>query len=165
MTRLRFTLAQLTAVVLYMGFGFAALRNATEFSASAAYTLAILSIAAALVGASACGGWARSPWVGFAVFGWTYLLTVHRDWKISDHPRFTVVPKPPLLIEWGAMSLQPHLKPQPAGMSPEATYAFFRTYEQVSQSPGIILFGLIGAALGRLLAAKAERSRHSTSAA
>jgi phosphotransferase system glucose/maltose/N-acetylglucosamine-specific IIC component len=33
-------------------------------------------------------------------------------------------------------------------------------YEQVSQALGIILFGLAGAVLGRLLAAKDERRNH-----
>jgi hypothetical protein len=65
MTRLRFTLAQLLAILLYLGFGFAALRNADEFWASAAYTLAIILIAAALVGALARKGGARTTWIGF----------------------------------------------------------------------------------------------------
>ncbi len=55
MTLLRFTLAQLMAVVLYLAVGFAA-RNADEFWASAAYTLAISLIAAALVGALTFSG-------------------------------------------------------------------------------------------------------------
>jgi hypothetical protein len=53
MTRLHFTLAQLMAIVLYLGFGFAALRNADDFWASATFTVAIISISTALVGAIA----------------------------------------------------------------------------------------------------------------
>jgi hypothetical protein len=51
MTRLRFSIAQLMGIVLYLGFGFAALRNADEFWASASYTLAIILIAGSLAGA------------------------------------------------------------------------------------------------------------------
>ena len=156
MNRLRFSLAQLMAIVLYLGFGFAALRNADEFWACAANTLAIISIAAALVCASARSGRARTPWVGFAVFGWTYLLTVHLDWRIFGPLRFAAIPKPPLLIEWGSLRLQPYIKPLPPGMGFVAAGTFLRPYEQVSQSLGIILFGLVGAGLGRLLAAKEE---------
>ena len=47
MTRPRLTIAQLMTVILLVGFGFAALRNADDFWASATYTLAIISILAA----------------------------------------------------------------------------------------------------------------------
>ena len=42
MSRLRFTIAQAMALVIFVGFGFAALRNAEEFWASATYTVARL---------------------------------------------------------------------------------------------------------------------------
>jgi hypothetical protein len=77
MRLLRFTLARLMGIVFYLAFGFAALRNADELWASAAYTLAIVSVASSLVGALARSGGARTPWVGFTVFGWVYLLVVH----------------------------------------------------------------------------------------
>jgi hypothetical protein len=71
-------------IVLYVGVGFAALRNADEFWAVAAYTLKIILIALAVVGAFARSGRAHTPWIGFAVFGWTYLLILHLpDWPVS----------------------------------------------------------------------------------
>jgi hypothetical protein len=157
MTRYRFTLAQLMAIVLYVGVGFAALRNADEFWASAAYTLAIILIAVALVGALTRSGKARTPWVGFAVLGWTYLLTIHLDWSIDSLDHFARTPKPPLLIEWGTARLQPYIKPLPLVIVGGGPSLILRPYEQVSQSLGIILFGLVGAALGRLIAGKDER--------
>ena len=158
MNRLRFTLAQLMAIVLYLGFGFAALRNADEFWASATYTLAITLIAGALVGAFARSGRARTPWVGFAVFGWTYLLIVHLPaWGVGGLG-FGPIGKPHLLIEWGTARLQPYIKPPPPGMGVMA--GDMMHYEQVSRSLGIILFGLVGAVLGRLLSAKDERTDH-----
>ena len=160
MTRLRFTLARLMGIVLYLGFGFAALRNADAFWASATYTLAIILIAVAFVGAFTRSGWARTPWVGFAVFGWTYLLIVHLpDWSIGGLG-FGPIYKPLLLIEWGTAQLQPYIKPLPQGMGGGAVSDFLMPYEQVSQSLGIILFGLVGAVLGRLLAANDERTNH-----
>ena len=69
MTRLRFTLAQLMAVVLFIGFGFAALRNANGLWASATFSLAILTVSVAVAGACSRQGRARMPWAGFAVAG------------------------------------------------------------------------------------------------
>jgi hypothetical protein len=153
MTRLRFTLAQLMAIVLYLAFGFAALRNADEFWASATYTLVIVMIAGALVGSFARSGRARMPWVGFAVFGWTFLLISHLPgWTIGGIG-FGPIPKPILLIEWGIARLQPYVYPSPGGRD-------LTSYEQVSYSLGVVLFGLVGAVVGRLLAAKDERPNH-----
>jgi hypothetical protein len=157
MTHLRFTLAQLMAVVFYLGFGFAALRNADAFWASAAYTLAVVSVSTALVGAFARGGRARVPWVGFAVFGYTYLLVAHLpDWG-GGGLGFGPIHKPLLIIEWATAQLQPHVKPLPPGTGGWAAGNFLTAYEQVSQSLGIILFGLVGAFVGRLLAMREER--------
>ena len=69
MNRLRLTIANLMIVVLYAGLGFAALRNADEFWASATFTLAILAVSAAVVVAVARkgrAGWrANSPACGY----------------------------------------------------------------------------------------------------
>jgi hypothetical protein len=113
MGRLRFTLAQLMGIVIYLGFGFAALRNADAMWASAAYTLAIILIAASLVGALALSGRARTPWLGFAVFGWTYLLIVHLPAWETGGLGFGPIWKPPLLIEWATARLQPYINPLP----------------------------------------------------
>ena len=74
MNRLRFTLAQLMAVVLFIGLGFAALRNADDFWASVTYTLAFLMISVAALAALARKGRVRLVWAGFAMFGWARLL-------------------------------------------------------------------------------------------
>jgi hypothetical protein len=148
MTRLRFTLAQLMAILLYLGFGFAALRNADYLRASATYTLAIIMIAAVLVGAFVRKGRARTTWTGFAVFGWTYLIVVQLPpWDFGGLG-FGPIQKPILLIDWGIARLQPYIYlTQGRDLTP---------YEQVSHSLGIILFGLVGAVLSHLLATKDE---------
>jgi hypothetical protein len=150
MTRLRFTLAQLMAIVLSVGFGFAALRNADLFWASATYTLAIIMIAAAPVGAFARKGTARMTWTGFAVFGWTYLLVDQLQPWDRGGLGFGPILKPILLIEWGIARLQPYIYPAGGGRD-------LRPYEQVSLSLGMILFGLVGAVLCRLVTVKDER--------
>ena len=158
MTRLRFSIAQLMVCVLVAGFGFAALRNADPFWANASYTLAVVLIATALVGALVRKGRARAAWTGFAVFGWCELLVVHLpDWG-SGGFGFGPIYKPILLIESGIASLQPYIKPFPPGVTGgSAAGDFLQPYEQVSFSLGIILFGLVGAIIGHFLAAKDDR--------
>jgi hypothetical protein len=56
MSRLRLTIANLMAIVLYAGLAFAALRNPNCFWASATFTLAVLAVSAAVVGAVARRG-------------------------------------------------------------------------------------------------------------
>lgn len=153
MTRSRFTIAQLMTLILLVGFGFAALRNANEFWASATYTIAIVAILAALLFAFANKGKARMTSTGFAVFGWAYLLidllpkrTVGKDIFGGASIRW-----PSLMIEWGTTYLQPYIHP----LNP-ATHDWIQ-YEIVSHSIGIILFGLIGAVIGRLVAPGDDR--------
>ncbi len=50
MSRLRYTIAQLMALVIFIAFGFGALRNANDYWASASFGLAILTVSIALVG-------------------------------------------------------------------------------------------------------------------
>jgi hypothetical protein len=115
MTRPRYSLAQLMAILVYLGFGFAALRNADEFWATATYSIAVLTIAAAPVGAIARRGAARSTWAGFAVFGWTYLVALELpDWWVGGFG-FGRIQKPVLLIEWGITRLQPTSTRRPEG--------------------------------------------------
>jgi hypothetical protein len=146
MKRLRFTLAQLMAVVLYVGFGFAALRNADELWASLTFTLAIITISTAFVGAFARKGRARTTWCGFAVFGVAYIvIALLPDRSFAGS---VPIPWPILMIELGMAYLQPYIHPLPPPWT---------EYEQVSHSLGIILFGLVGAVLGRLVAVKDDR--------
>lgn len=74
MTRPRFTLAQLMAVVLLIGLGLAAQWNSNEVWASATYTLAIMGLATATISALTRRSTARLTWAGYAVFGWIDLL-------------------------------------------------------------------------------------------
>jgi hypothetical protein len=151
MTRPRLTIAQLMIVILLVGFGFAALRNANQFWASATYTLAIISILVALLCAFARKGKARMTWAGLAVFGWAYLLIDLLPDRSVGSLGAGPIPWPSLIIEWGTAQLQPFIHPLAPG-----TYDW-AYYDQVSHSLGIILFGLIGAVIGRLVATRDDR--------
>ncbi len=151
MTRPRLTIGQLMTLILLIGFGFAALRNANEFWASAMHTLAIISILAALLFAFPRTGKARMPWAGFAVFGWAYLLIDLLPDRSLGSLGGGPIPWPSLVIELGTAILQPYIHPLAPG-----THDWVE-YEQVSHSLGIILFGLVGAVIGRIVAPRDDR--------
>jgi hypothetical protein len=74
MKRFRFTIGQAMATVLFVGIGFAAMKNPNILWSSATYTLAILMISVASLVAIARQGRSRLPWAGFALFGGFALL-------------------------------------------------------------------------------------------
>jgi hypothetical protein len=141
MTRLRFTLAQLMAIVLFIGFGFAALRNPNDFWMSATYTLAFLMISVAPLGAIARKGRDRMAWAGFAVFGWARLLVGALPYLTDAYS--VQIPSPRLLTTLGFAYLMP--------------WGYSSDHARVSASLEIILFGLVGAIVGRLMAGRGEQ--------
>jgi hypothetical protein len=155
MARFQFTLAQLMAALIYLGLGSAALRDADGLWASATFTLSILTISTALVGAFVRRGPARSAWIGFAVFGWAYFLIGVIPPRRSGGLGFGPLPWPPELIAWGMASLQPYLKPLPAAKAFMAV-SLLTPYEQISHSLGVVLFGSVGAFIGRFFAMRDE---------
>ena len=143
MTWLRFTIAQSMAIVLYVGFGFAALRNADAFWASATFSLAIISVSVALAGAFARKKEARMSWAGFAFAGGACLVI----WLSTSQTVGSLNgPPQPLLY-----SFQPFINPMASGGRA------FIAYTQICHSLDVILLGLVGAALSRLVAVKNDR--------
>ena len=148
MTRFRFTIAGLMAVVFYVAVGFAALRNADAFWASATLSLAILSVSVALAGALSCRGRARTSWAGFAAASLACLAL----WLASHGTVGSVSGPPRLLAFWGFSVLRRYINPV-ADLGGEP----FIRYVQVSISLEAIIFGLIGAILARFIAVNDER--------
>jgi hypothetical protein len=134
------------AFVIFIGFGFAALRNANEIWASATFTLAFFMITMAPLGALVRRGTARMAWSGFGIFGWARLLI-----DAFPHPDFTLfgaMPSPGLLTDRVFDYLLRYLS-TPGGLDNYPA--------QVCHSLQIILFGLLGTVLGRLMALNDER--------
>ena len=71
--RIRFSIAGLMAAVLFLAVGFAGLPAASPLWASGIFTMAVTVFAGAIVGAAASRGPSRIAWLGFGIFGWTYL--------------------------------------------------------------------------------------------
>lgn len=190
MSRARISIAALMAIVALIGLGFAALRNANAWWASAAFTTAVVANASATVGAVLRRDRSRAVCVGFAVFGWTAMLIwlttgpaspfqglfrfgefgfdrveigrVKRDLFVGYGPGGgpdavrmvgdAGVPMPNLLPREGLWASVPGLCPPPS-VGTEQVIA----YVQISQSLEMLLFGLAGAFIGRLVAPKDNR--------
>jgi hypothetical protein len=177
MSRLRFTLAQLMAVVIFAGFGFAALRSATPRWSSVVFTLTVAVLLAAILAAIARRGRARIMWTGFALFGWFYLGTTFGPWAAGNG-----VTAPPYLTKWaldyldarfwavaqapagrmdtgpsGEVLFQRFLLGMPPGNAPIQFTPDSSQFRRIGHSIAAILVGLLGAVLGRLMAAKDER--------
>jgi hypothetical protein len=82
--RVRFSLAALLTAVLAIGVACAALRYASELWASAAFSRALVLLLGAVLGALFRRSASRAFWVGFALFGWAYLLLVFGPWFNSS---------------------------------------------------------------------------------
>ena len=148
MTRLQVTLAQLMALVLFLGLGLAALRNANGLWASLTYTVAIVMISAAPLGAAARRGNRRLRWAGFAVFGWIYVLIAQLPGMEAHFGRGRLQ-KPLLPIEWVIHESLPFIHPLATSATDE--------YQQIAHSLGIIVFGLLGAITSRVIVPKDEQ--------
>ena len=70
--------------VLVLAVGFAGLSTASALWASAVFTLAVTLLAGAILGAVACRGPSRIAWLGFAVFGWTYVPATFWLWPVPN---------------------------------------------------------------------------------
>ena len=143
MSRFRATIAQLMAIVVYIGFGLAALRNADAIWASATFSVAIIAVSVALAGALTRKREARMSWAAFGIAGGAYLLI----WlSTSQTVGFINGPPQPLLY-----AFRRFINPTASGG------VDFIAYTQICNSLTVILLGLVGAVMGRLVATKDDQ--------
>ena len=183
MTRLRFSLAQSMAIVLLIGVGLAALHSASVLWSSAVFTLTVAVLSAAILGAMARRGRARMTWAGFALFGWIYFGTTFGPWADGNG-----VKAPPYMTRWvldyalarlrntnrlvdsGGVPGEVLFSPFPTwgmgggmgggGGVPPAAVLDALQFRRIGHCLTAILFGLVGAFLGRLIAAKDDQPNH-----
>jgi hypothetical protein len=177
----RFSIAGLMAAVFILAVGFAGLRTASSLWASAVFTSAITLFAIAMLAAAACRGASRMTWLGFGVFGWTYLLATFWLWPAPNG-----VSAPPLLtkavldyfqpssnnstVMWidtapaGEMSTDPlmvgSIAARTMGIAAPTPFAGRVVnrfhYRRIGHTLAAIAFGLFGALLGTVLAARRQ---------
>jgi hypothetical protein len=73
MSRIRFTIASLLVVVLLVAVGFAALRESDDLRERGVFTLTLGVLLVSILLALHRTDSRRAFWIGFALFGWTYL--------------------------------------------------------------------------------------------
>ena len=73
MRRIRFNIASLLVVVLFVAVGFAALRESNEIWDSGLFTLTLVVLLISILLAVHRTEARRAFWLGFALFGWIYL--------------------------------------------------------------------------------------------
>jgi hypothetical protein len=175
------------AIVLLIGVGLAAMQSASVLWASAVFTLTVAVLSAGLLGAMARRGRARMKWAGFALFGWVYLGTTFGLWadvngvkappyvtrwgldywdsKLWSVHRVDTAPLGEVLFSrfpaWGiggGTSVGPAPGPPtavPLALTPDAFQ-----FRRIGHCLAAILFGLVGAVLGRLIATEDDRPNH-----
>jgi hypothetical protein len=182
MTRLRFTLAQSMAIVILIGVGLAALRSASALWSSALFTLTVVVLSAAILGAMAFRGRARMTWAGFALFGWIYLGTAFGPWAegnglkappyvtrwVLDYtsqrswyanridtgvPGEVLFPAPSIMYGMGGGMKSGQVSGAPA---PVVLVDMFH-FRRIGHCIAAIVFGLIGALVGRIMAARNDQ--------
>jgi hypothetical protein len=142
----RMTISTSMALVSFVAFGLAALRNANEFWASTAFSLAVITVSVALVGALARKGKARIAWAGFAATGMACLAV----W-LSTPESVGGLNGPPRMIAFRLFDLlQPHINPAASGGQP------YIHYVQVSNSLEVVLLATIGSFLSRFAVVRGE---------
>jgi hypothetical protein len=81
MGRFRVTLAGLMGVVIVLGVGLAALKNASEEWAGAVRLMTLGMLATSILGAGYSRGARRAWWLGFALVGWGYEALASAPWS------------------------------------------------------------------------------------
>jgi hypothetical protein len=168
MTRIRFTIAQLIAIVLFAGVGFAALRSLTMLWASAIFTLTLAVLLIGVLGTMAHRGRARLTWAGFALFGWAYLFALFGAW-----PDLNGLTTPPLLTTRLLQQVGPQILgsawsgPVYAGEETVAvagvTVRSPKQFRRIGHCFMSLVFGLVSAGIGRTFAPGIEpHCHHST---
>jgi hypothetical protein len=89
MRTFRFPIAGLMGTVLVVAIALAALRNASETWAGVTFLMTCAVLCLAIVGVVCRGGRERAWWLGFALFGWGYLLL--SLWSTVNLPTMTVL--------------------------------------------------------------------------
>jgi hypothetical protein len=142
---------------------------------AATVTLAVLLVA--LLASWLFSGIERAFWVGFALFGWSYLILVNWDWVggqfghdltagISDAAEW-IMPEGHAPQPYVAAPVPKQAVPAPTALYNPIDYTELLrqrqirigNFVQISRVLFSLIFGVVGGFLGRALAERAERSK------
>jgi hypothetical protein len=144
---IRMTISTSMVLVCFVAFGLAALRNANGFWASMAFSLAVITVSVALVGALTRKGKARIAWAGFAATGLVCLAV----WLSTPESVGGLNGPPRMIASWLFRLLRPHINPVASGGGEPYIH-----YSQVSNSLEVIVLATIGSFLSRFAVVRGE---------
>ena len=165
MKRPTFTIAGLMTAVLFVAVACMALRGPMPLMASCVFTFTVMILAAAVLFACVRQGRSRAGWVGMAAFGLTYL---HFGFVGGDpgYPAFITTAAFGWLADQVAgtsssvvhRSLGETFETKSTSFVSRAVSSEFNRYAfgQVCHCLAAIVFGLVGAITGRLIAERDE---------
>lgn len=167
MNWIRFHLASVMALVLFVAVSLAALRSASPAWASMLFTLATALPLAAILKAVSCRGVERLPWIGFAIFGLGYLSVTFHSWLNQGTGLRFPLTLPAVALENFAPYTNPAVADSIAMITPPVAgggRAAARRLEQQRSaylsccgSLSTLFFALLGAILGRALATSSRQ--------
>jgi hypothetical protein len=180
--RFRFGITTLMGFIVFAAVGLAALRSASALWVSATFTATVTLLSASILGAMAARGRSRMAWAGLAVFGWVYLAVAFGPWprNVDGPPPLLTVPlldaiqdyvfsdgKTPYLTHDfrthndQVTGFRGNWLPAKGNLGPAPPAGGFKrvdlvAYRQAGHSLAAILFGLLGALVGRSFVARNE---------
>jgi hypothetical protein len=154
----RISLASLLGIVAVFGLGLAGLKSSTVLWTTAATTVTLALLLAAVLGAVLLRGPERAFWLGFALFGWVYLVLVDWSWIGAQVGHD---------LTGGFRELVDALFPQDPNLrfTPTSPQQFEEARKrdirignavQISRLFLCLLFALVGGLIGRAFAARRE---------
>jgi hypothetical protein len=185
----RISLASLIGIVAVIALGLAGMLSTSRLWLMLASTVTLVVLLAAILASWLFSGIDRAFWVGFALFGWTYLIMVNWDWiggqlghdltaGISEAAEWLIPEIKPPPFPFGLPTLPPSAattSPAPRGPvlpPPPPPLNFIDPMEQSRQRQikignfvqigrmlGALCFGALGGWLARILAQREEKRR------
>jgi hypothetical protein len=150
MSRFRFTIASLMAIIIPVALGLAALHEATQFWVDVVFNVVVVFLLLATCKAKFSQGIARAYWTGFAAFGWTQLVLgmIELGWgqAFGVSPHLATL----MIVEQAWEFLSPTASIPPSGLGE------LRARVLVIQSLLSLLLGLIGAMVFGFIASRRE---------
>jgi hypothetical protein len=157
MGQFRLSMAGMLWFVAVTAIGLASIRSTSGVWTTVAATLTLAALLKAVLAAALLRGNDRAFWLGFAVFGWVYLILVDWDWVGGPFGHELTG----ALADWAEAVIPEAPRPSPAitNLSELHQERMIKIghFVQIGRMVLCLLFAMAGGVIGRKLAADRER--------